>query len=119
MHRRLLLVPLAGLLAACSASVAPPPGASQATSAQAAPSSTVTYVVQDYSFPSLVVAPGQVVRVIDRDPEPHTVTADGGAFDTGSVDSTTPGSFTAPKAPGRYPFSCRVHPTMHGILVVR
>jgi len=77
------------------------------------------YVVEDYTFPPLTVAPGEAVRVINADDEPHTVTAEDGSFDTGSFDRSEPGSFTAPATPGTYRFGCKVHPSMHGTLTVR
>jgi plastocyanin len=41
-------------------------------------------------------------------------------FSTGTLDpSGGTRSFTAPAAPGSYPFGCRVHPTMHGTLTVQ
>lgn len=76
-------------------------------------------VIQDYRFPELIAAPGATVTVVDGDGEPHTVTADDGSFDTGSFDSSAPGTFVAPTAPGSYPFHCTVHPSMRGTLTVR
>lgn len=67
----------------------------------------------------MTVAPGTKVTVVDGDDEPHTVTADDGAFDTGSLDKTHPGSFTAPSKPGAYAIHCKVHPSMHGTIIVR
>lgn len=114
------------LAAACGSSVddaAPSPvpassgetgGASGAVLPEGEP-----YVVSDYAFEALVVAPGQVVEVIDEDGEPHTLTATDGAFDTGSFDGNSPGMFTAPVEPGTYEFTCEIHPTMTGTLTVK
>jgi plastocyanin len=77
------------------------------------------YLVKDYTFPPLTAAPGQTVRVVDGDDEPHTLTAEDGSFDTGSFDKSEPGSFTAPSKPGTYPILCKIHPSMHGTLTVR
>ncbi len=86
----------------------------------AAPSATGDgYLVKNYTFTPLTAAPGQTVRVLDGDDEPHTVTAEDGSFDTGSFDKTEPGSFTAPTTPGTYKIICRIHPSMHGTLTVR
>lgn len=79
----------------------------------------VTYRVANYTFPTLTVAPGTRVQVLDGDDERHTVTAEDGAFDTGSFDPAHPGSFTAPSRPGTYRITCKVHPSMHGEIVVR
>jgi plastocyanin len=77
------------------------------------------YLVEDYTFTPLTVAPGQQVRVLDGDDEPHTVTAEDGSFDTGSFDKAEPGTFTAPTKPGTYEFFCKIHPSMQGTLTVR
>lgn len=77
------------------------------------------YVVKDYMFPPLTVAPGQRVRVADGDDEPHTLTAADGSFDTGPFDKSDPGTFTAPSKPGTYEVVCKIHPSMRGTLTVR
>ena len=48
----------------------------------------------------------------------HTVTANNGAFDTGSINSGSTATFTAPTKPGSYKFHCNIHPTMTGTLTV-
>lgn len=108
----------AAVLTGCSTSGGQPPAATAAAPAAAAPAGA-SYVVKDYSFPPLTASPGQVIRVVDGDGEPHTLTARDGSFDTGSFDASRPGRFTAPRTPGSYPFSCRIHPSMTGTLVVR
>ncbi|MEP6697322.1 MAG: cupredoxin domain-containing protein [Pseudonocardiales bacterium] len=65
------------------------------------------------------VGPGARISVMNMDGENHTVTADtGGAFDTtaGAGATTT---FKAPMTPGSYPFHCKYHSNMHGVLVVK
>lgn len=47
------------------------------------------------------------------------MTADAGGFSTVSFDVTSAGQFTAPSTPGTYKIHCRIHPSMHGIIVVR
>ena len=78
----------------------------------------VRLVVENYTFPALTVKAGATIQVVNRDSEHHTVTADGGAFDVGPVEPGAPQTLTAPSAPGSYAYACRVHPTMHGTLVV-
>lgn len=75
--------------------------------------------MKNYSFPPITVAPGTSVKFIDRDDEAHTVTADDATFSIGPFDSTSPATLTAPSSPGRYAFHCKIHPSMHGVLVVR
>ena len=135
--RLLLLAPVL-LVAACSSSgttaapaigasatAAPATGASAtavpttaAGSATAQPSGPELRV-SGYHFPALSVAPGARIALVDLDEEPHTVTATGGAFSSRSFDSAHPGVLIAPAKAGSYTYTCTVHPTMHGTLVVR
>ena len=63
------------------------------------------------------VSPGATVTVHNLDGLAHTVTADGGDFDSPAPAGNS--SFTAPTKPGSYPFHCSIHPEMHGTLVVK
>lgn len=78
----------------------------------------VTLEVSDFSFAAVSVAPGGQVTVANRDGAPHTVTADGGQFDSGEVPGGGSVSFQAPDQPGTYPFACEIHPGMTGTLTV-
>ena len=101
----------AGLLALPPADDDPAPAAPAGASASIA--------IADFSFGQpRTVAGGAVVQVSNADAEAHTLTAEDGTFDTGSVDGGTVVSFTAPAAPGTYTFYCDIHPSMTGSLVV-
>lgn len=125
---RLLLaaLPASLLLAACGSSgsgsgeapAAAPTTAAGSPGASPAGAAT-TYTVAQYKLPALTVAASTTVQVLDGDDEPHTVTADNGAFDTGSFDKTHPGTFTAPSKPGSYAIHCTIHPSMHDTITVR
>ncbi len=73
---------------------------------------------------SATVATGAPIRWENPTPTEHTVTHTGCledgtpcAFDSGIVLPN--GIFTLPGlAPGRYPYLCRVHPIMRGMIVV-
>jgi len=71
-----------------------------------------------YALPELTVAPGDTVVWVNRDIVPHTVTADGRQFDSGSINSSAEWSFVA-RERGRIPYTCTFHPTMKGVLVVK
>ena len=66
----------------------------------------------------LEVKPGDVVVWTNKDFFPHTATADGKAFDSGSIDSQQQWQYVA-KKPGEYAYSCTLHPTMKAKLVVQ
>jgi plastocyanin len=79
-----------------------------------------TYITaKDFSLTSLTVAPGADVKVENEGENPHTVTADDGAFDTDTIGPGSSGSFPAPMDPGDYTFHCSIHPSMTGTLTVQ
>lgn len=85
--------------------------------ATAAPGSV--RIVQFAFVPATVeVGVGDTVRWTNDDPAPHTVTADGGAFDSKQLD---PGADYAVvlDRPGTFAFHCEIHPTMVGMVHVR
>jgi plastocyanin len=110
----------AALLAGCGGSgtaKAPTPS----PTASGGSSSTSGIKIDNFAFSpaTLTVAGGARIAVTNDDGTAHTLTADDGhSFDTGSIDSRSSSTVTAPK-PGRYPFHCSIHPFMHGTLVVR
>ena len=55
---------------------------------------------------------------MNRDIVPHTVTADGRQFDSGSVSPSAEWSFVA-RERGRFPYTCTFHPVMKGVLLVK
>lgn len=80
-----------------------------------------TLTIQNFAFhpATLKVAPGAVVTVTNADSTAHTVTATGSkTFDTGTIAPGKTATFTAPKAPGSYPYICTIHPFMKGTLTV-
>lgn len=61
---------------------------------------------------------GATVVWINQDPVPHTVTADDGSFDSGTLATVASTSHTFNK-PGTYAYHCTFHPSMHGTIVVQ
>lgn len=74
-----------------------------------------------FSPATLTVSPGQRVRVVNRDQVAHDVmSVPAGAFQLEPpIAGGKDGTFTAPTAPGSYPYMCTIHPDMRGTLTVR
>ncbi len=66
----------------------------------------------------VTVARGTTVRWVNDDDDPHTVTADGGAFASAGLDTHEEFAFTF-GAPGTFAYHCALHPMMTGRIVVR
>ncbi len=75
--------------------------------------------ISDFAFAprDLHVKRGATVRWVNDDQEPHTVTADGGAFGSRGLDAGDGYAFTFEKT-GRFPYHCALHPRMTGTVVV-
>jgi plastocyanin len=82
-----------------------------------APRSTVDIIKFAYQPRVLRVAAGTVVTFVNRDGEPHTITAVDRSFDSGALDGKTSWSHGFHK-PGKYVFLCGFHPYMRGAIVV-
>jgi len=76
--------------------------------------------IENYAFkaPSITVTTGTTVVWKNLDDDPHTVTADGGSFDSSGLANgdTYSRQFTKP---GSYPYHCKLHPFMKGVVVVK
>ena len=64
------------------------------------------------------IAVGQAVAFRNHDLVPHTATADGGKFESGSIAADGSWRFVA-RREGVVTYHCRFHPTMRGTLVIR
>jgi plastocyanin len=71
-----------------------------------------------YAPGEVVVAPGHHVVWTNGGVNPHTVTADGGAFDSGILQARGKFDLTAPATTGTFPYHCTLHTFMRGTLVV-
>lgn len=76
-------------------------------------------LVQNFLFcpVSVTVVAGSELRWSNRDQAPHTVTADGDAFDTGGFGRGEVRSVRFDR-PGTFHYFCRLHPFMRGTVVV-
>jgi plastocyanin len=91
------------------------------TSPTTAPA-TVSVAINDFNFQpkEVTVAVGETVTWVNHDDVPHTATAKGDspAFDSKALDTDEKFSFTF-KTPGSYPYYCKVHPHMTGLIIVK
>jgi len=78
-----------------------------------------TLTVQGLAFPPITVEKGAEIKLVNKDPEPHTMTADDGSFASKPFTGDDPQTLKAPTKSGAYPFHCTVHPTTHGTLTVK
>lgn len=78
-----------------------------------------TVRIEDFRYgPSVLhVRTNEAITFMNRDPEPHTVTAIGNAFDSGAIDSGAAWTHRFTHA-GTYWYTCSYHPRMRGRIVV-
>lgn len=115
----------AALLTACGGTQPSPQSAAPLTSAPSSPSasqaagSEIVISNMSYTVPPSV-SPGQQLTIVNNDSANHTVTADeNNMFDIRVSGGGGSASFTAPTTPGSYPFHCKYHANMHGVLIVK
>src|SRR5918994_2016993 len=80
---------------------------------------TIVVDIRNLAFDpaQLNIAPGTTVRFVNRDPEPHTATADNELFDTGPLEAGE--SFEVYfEGAGTVTYHCDLHPDMKGSIVV-
>jgi plastocyanin len=89
------------------------------THLRAAAQGSASVTIVDFAFNpgSVTVDVGGIVTWTNQGPSPHTVTADGGGFDSGQLDTGGSFSYTFATA-GTYAYHCAIHPDMVGSVVV-
>ena len=71
-----------------------------------------------YAPTELTVAAGDTVVWVNRDIVPHTVTAEGHQFDSGSLSPSAEWSWLV-RDRGRIAYACTFHPVMKAVLIVK
>ncbi len=79
---------------------------------------TVTIEAMRFVPETLTVQRGDRVVWVNKDLFPHTATAHGGTFDSGSMAPGSSWTYVA-REPGRHRYLCSLHPTMTGTLTVQ
>jgi len=121
-QQRLAVVdaPLAGTAPAQAQVVLRAAAAALPAAASAAPTSAQAVAIDNFAFApkELTVQAGATVEWTNRDDSPHTATADDNSFGSPVLDTKQSYRFTFAK-PGRFPYHCKLHPGMTGVVVVR
>ncbi|MBV9310358.1 MAG: cupredoxin family copper-binding protein [Solirubrobacterales bacterium] len=75
--------------------------------------------ISDFQFgpATITIHVGDTVTWSNSGPSPHTATANGGGFDTGTLNRGQSASHTFQQA-GTFAYFCKIHPFMHGTVVV-
>ncbi len=98
--------------------------AAKGTSSEQAQPVAATGMVQasvdNFSFApkQLTVKAGTTVVWTNKDDIPHTVTSDDNVFSSPVLDTNENFQYTFGKA-GKFPFHCKLHPTMTGVVEVQ
>lgn len=117
----LVLVTLGGIACFSDRSTSTTPSATASCVAPASAAGATIVYISKFAFipPTVHVKSGQRVAWVNCEPNatPHTATADGGAFGSGTL--RTPDAFvqTFP-AVGSFPYHCAIHPSMKATVIV-
>lgn len=105
--------------------VSPSPSPSKVTTPvppvpTSSPSAQVMVSISGFAFQSanLTVKAGATVTWTNKDPMAHTVTADDGSFDSGTMKTDATYSHTFTKA-GTFSYYCSPHPFMKATVIVQ
>lgn len=79
---------------------------------------TVVIEAMQFSPQTIKVSAGDTVIWKNKDFFPHTATSDNRSFNSGEIPTNRSWTFVARKV-GTFPYSCALHPTMKGTLVVK
>jgi plastocyanin len=80
----------------------------------------VKVIIVNFTFKPahLVVSGGTHIVWTNDDSDPHTVTSDAGSFTSDALDTGSRYARTF-KAPGTFHYHCKIHPFMHGTVMVK
>ena len=112
-----LLLLVVGLVSACGGS--DDPTSSKGAAADGGGGTTKTITIEDFAFsPVMATAKqGDTIIVTNKDGVSHTLTADDGSFDTGTLSKGNK-PITLDEA-GTFTYHCEIHSYMKGTIEVR
>jgi plastocyanin len=110
-------------LTSCGSSTSPSGNGAGGGGGGGAAGATASVAIQSYAFnptPDTVLI-NTTVTWTNKDPETHTVTADGGSSGTWDSGNLVTGSAFTYKfqVRGKYTYHCAIHPTMSGTILVK
>jgi plastocyanin len=121
MRRIMLLITLAALVVVSTLFVVSVAGAHKHPTAKAQKHPTRTVLIKNFRFKPahITIKRGTRVRWINKDPHPHTATANKkGSFDSGRLGKGQSYTHTF-KSAGKKGYFCEIHPFMKGSVVVK
>jgi plastocyanin len=121
MRRIILLVTLAAVVVVSTLFAVSVAGAHKHPTAKAQKHPTRTVLIKNFHFKPahITIKRGTKVRWINKDPHPHTATANNGrSFDSGHLDPGERYTHTF-KSVGTKKYHCEIHPFMRGRVVVK
>lgn len=96
----------------------PPAGAPAAPGVTVKSNSDVKMIGFSFQPPAVTIKVNSTVTWTNSEQAPHTVTADDGSFDSGTL-SPYGGNFKHLfSRPGTFTYHCSIHPSMHGTVTV-
>lgn len=95
-------------------------GGNPAPSPPPPPAEANAVIIQNFAFnpATLTVKAGTTVAWTNEDSVSHTITSDSGAFDSGTLSSGHPFSYTF-NTPGNFSYHCSIHKYMKAEVVVK
>ena len=102
------------------AAAALPAAASQSQSKAAVAGQTLQAAIDNFAFTpkEMTVPVGATVQWTNKDDIPHTVTSDSKVFESSILDTNQTFQFIFTK-PGKFPYFCKLHPHMTGVITVQ
>jgi len=94
-----------------------PSGSPSATGQTA---TTHTVHIKNFAFDpaDITIKKGDTVVWANDDAAPHSIKSASGAFDSATISPGSTAQHTFTDAPGVYPYSCGIHPSMHGTITI-
>ena len=120
-RRIILLMTVATLVVVSTLLFVSASGAHKHPTAKAQKHPTRTLLIKNFSFKpaNITIKRGTKVRWINKDPHPHTATANNKrSFDSGRLGKGHSYTHTF-KSAGKKPYHCEIHPFMRGRITVR